>query len=422
MHFQLVIAAIIVLAFFKAPEAYANDRTPVGFGPHSRKWSAMGNTAARGAESVQYNPANLSFSQPFEIQYEASLISLSYAYSYPGFQDVEISKTTVIPFVGLSGKIGPSFAWGGYLIPIPEDSESAELQGVPTRKVSAIPVAVNVNQTGNGLGIKSGLGAALQISDAISAGAGLVYNKSGSLREVYSADIGLKVLTTTTETSETRLRLGVVYDSDLVAISLASVVFGSNETTGSEETFGLFGNKVADVGASTKFPLNISVGTELKLGKMGLLGDFAYHQWKAVYDQEKFDVFSTIDFMVGGRYSLSKSTGVFTSYAFFPGYKGDGLIASANPTGQEIAGMDIGEIDAISRNSVAGGIDFGLGRNQASVFANYQFGQRESFENGIAAGDHSLSVFYVGFSGQYQFGSSKTKSATKTTSKTKVKK
>jgi hypothetical protein len=381
-------------------QAQADARTPIGIGPHSRIWSGMGTTAVRGGEAVQYNPANLILSQPMEVQYELSALQINYGYTYPGTPTVEIDRTTVIPFLGGSGKLG-GFAAGAFVLPIPEDSEAVELNGIRTRKISDEPIEVTAKQSGNGLGLKSGLGAAARLSPRLSVGLSMVYEKSGSRREVLTPDTAAKVQTTVTESSELLVRAGGRWSTPSLVMTASIVPYGTISTIGSEETLGISGLVPKEIDETSRYPFALNSGAALRLGSFWLLGDIAYHRWKATANEDEVDIFSTIDFMLGGRWMLSPSSAVIGSYAFFPGYKGDGLVASRTGNNQEIKGMEIGELDAMSRHSVSGGFEFLLFDNRSTAFVNYQFADREVFADGVAAGEHRLRIIYVGLAGQY---------------------
>jgi hypothetical protein len=384
---------------------HAEPRTAVKYSGASAAWAGVGEASTRASESLESNPANLVLVKQTEVAAMLSNFSVDYSYEYPDEPAVKINKSEMVPHIGGAHRLPNGVVVGAFYLPVPEDAREVELNRVPTRELSSDPVSVRVEQTGDGMGHRLGVGAGYALGDGVAIGASLLYEREGLVREVYERLLGIKLRETKLRITDTKLNLGMrwVFDSQ-TNIYVSTILWGRVESIGTQSSFGLFGAAEDKIDEVERHPLNFDFAVEREFSdKLTSIGFLSWHGWEGEFDGDEIDAKDTIDFMAGLRYLLADQSQFNCALSHFSTRRGDGKIAASNGLDGTIAGLQIGELDELPLSAFSIGYGRVFRQTRVRAFWMHQWSDHDVGDDGVARGKHELSSNQIGISGVYTF-------------------
>jgi|GEM_PF-2822537 len=401
------LAQKISICFFTAAtiasSSGAEPRTVVKYSGATAAWAGVGEASTRVSECLESNPSHLVLVRQTDIAAMLSNFSVDYSYEYPDETEVEIQKSEIVPHVGVAHRLNNGVVVGAFYLPIPEDSREVELERVPTREISSEPVGVRVDQTGDGMGHRLGVGAGYALRDGVAVGASLLYEKDGLIRKVYERLLGIKLRETKLKITDTKLNLGGRWVLNTnTSIYASSVLWGRVESVGTESSFGLFGSGEESVDEVERYPFNFDLAVERDFSeKWAGIAFVSWHGWESEVDEDEVDANDTIDLMAGVRYVLADQSQVNFALSHFASRKGDGKISASNGLDGTIAGLQIGDLDDLPRSAFSVGYGRIFRQTRVRVFWLHQWSEHKVGDDGVARGKHELSSNQIGISGIY---------------------
>lgn len=387
-----------------APTASAQDALNLfPTGAEAKAHAGAGQLASREAPANYYNPANLIESKGMVTGYaELGILSLTYTYSYEGFDAVEVSKTTPLPFFGGTVKPLPALSIAVSLLPLPASSSEQKTENVPSREITAEPITVDAETKGTGLGYRLSLGAAYRFLETFGVGLSVVSSHSETRLTAYSHNDGMTLIETDKDTTTTQIILGLrgVALKGRATGALTLRLPSSTKTTG-ETRIKLIGDATTDASSETEGPLGIGFGIAGRVfGGLSPFFEVLYQGYEGIEETAKVGLEegavayqNTLDIGLGADFAWRGQT--FTAaLGLYDSPLADGVMKERADDGKELVGMKVQDVDKMPRKNLAGGWarSFLKGRLRVQSGLSYVFGSRSVAENARGYGDYDLTI------------------------------
>jgi hypothetical protein len=403
---------VLCLLLFAAGPASAQDMFSLFHeGAETKSHAGAGVVFARNAPASYYNPANLIEEKKGFTPYGSlDLLSLNYQYTHPGYDPVEVSVTTPVPFFGFAWRPEETLSdvtLAFSFLPIPSSSNERKIDKLPTRKFAgdseSEPVLMDVTTKGNGVGYRGSLGVSYRIMSGLGIGASVLFSKSGGTTTAKTHGSGEVLIVDRTESSSYGLLLGVRGSvlRGRVNSGLSVRMPSTNRGTGSTRYPALAGDAEAPKKSSSKGPMGIAAGFDALLSERIVpFAEVHYTNWSSirtqkrdqVFDEAEVDYFNTTDLILGTDL-LAAGMRFSLSYGIYQSSIGDGIMKSESEDDRELIGMEFQDVGGLPHNDVGAGCEFLAGTTRIQTGLLYVSGQREVWKKARGYGEYQISIF-----------------------------
>ncbi len=382
--------------------------------------SGAGQVYTRGAEAAFYNPANIIFSKRFEIYGDVSFLKVNYTYKHINEKYDPVNINVTAPPVDLGFTFKPNSRVSFGLLLIPKGTGSAQkIEKVPQKNpVVNDGTYLLYNIESGSAGYQAGLGASVKITKQWFLG--LSVNRISEKNTLIVTDAASDGSVPTIDAS-----FGGDFNQFLIGTRLQFAknkwtLAGTYKTSVTKTYQGTLGGAIAgkqakDYSGVGYIPSAVSLGTEVIVQKVGIMGEYQFSQWSAANSVVKpftpqatatTDYHDTHSFVGGIRYYLKKTV-LAGSFGYYPANVGYGTESLPNVPAKpdtDVTGVGFAQFDNFSRFVFATGLRHSLSK-AGFIFGafNYQNASRSVNEGYSGEGDHSLTVYQLTFAGGYKF-------------------
>lgn len=377
-----------------------------GTGAETKAAAGAGQVASRGAPATFYNPANLIESpKGVEPYFGLDVVSLSYAYEYPGFDPVAIERIVPIPFLGLAYRPEglDKLVIGGSFLPIPGSSGEQEIKKLPIRLVSTEPMLVDVaSKGGDELGYRGSLGAAFKVMSGLTVGAAVQLSAGSGSVEAKNSETQETVLRESSKSSTQATVFGIRGNAlkGRVAGVFTFRPGSTTKVTSRTELPTLGPEAVLDQSKTVDGPMAYGAGVEGRVWKgLSPFVEVYFEKWGALRSQERSsgideaeaDYFDTTDIMLGASYTDGPDK-ILGGYGIFQSHIGQGILASESADEKGLIGQEFRDIDGLPYDVWSVGYSGRFPRAQITTALSYTKGRREVWNKAKGYGSYELSL------------------------------
>ncbi len=408
-HLVLKFVAAIQLmgAVLQSSEAYAIDFILPGV--EAKAAAGAGQTVSRGASSLFFNPANVILTQNFEPEADLSFANITYSYQNANtgvFEPAVLGISTPTMSFGLGWRAKPDLAVGFEVLPLGLGS-SQEYFGAPVELSPGSVQALDVSR--KEIAAKIAAGGAYRFLKRFTFGFGVIVTSERSSLRTKNAGTERIMSEASYVGKSVQPNLGLRLD-----IGYGVVLGFSFKTSVTRAYQGTFSVNTAKEGSAEDFqigeytgkafdPSVLGAGVEWRILKYGFFADFTRKFWASGRtisksglgaDPREVDLKSTNDFVLGSKLWFANNHLVQFAVGSNAANSGNGSVIGADNATRDVAGVQLGQIEAIPRTILSGGYSYKIAPGRqfetAMMLVN---GQREIPAAYNQAGIFKLRVF-----------------------------
>jgi len=351
--------------------------------------------ASRRASAVLYNPANLALAPEGGHPYlEIGYASVDYSYEHPRFDQVVVRSTTPTATVGYSSSYRDGIYWGVVLFP--EQSAKMQAPGLPQDfGQGASPLEMRERRQV----LHSGLGLGYKVSRRLQLGLSVLgtYERNQVESNVDGSDENL--VDADYKTQYFRPRFGAHYTKGHVR--MVATFMPQHRVTYAGRSVTTFNINDDDAPPRSFEPAVVGAGVAYKVKRWVGQTDLNYRQWSKgrrsmrsflAEDSQEADLKDTLERGLSLAYRYDVANKLIVAAAQSPSPWGIGAAADAATGAREGAGF--GDVEGISRNTLAAGVTHAFGpkeRQSVTLAAFHSRGVRE-----VPASGDNVGYYQVG--------------------------
>ncbi|MEN9835100.1 MAG: hypothetical protein RL011_1293 [Pseudomonadota bacterium] len=388
---QLGVWVLLVHLGMSGSSAYAIDFILPGV--ESKAAAGAGQTVSRGASALFFNPANVILSQGIEPEADVSLAKITYSYQNADtdtFEPAVLGITTPTASFGGAWRATPTIALGLEVLPLGVGS-AQEYFGAPVEVTAGSTQAMDVSR--KEVAAKVAAGGAFRFLKRYTIGLGFIYTSERS--SIRTKNAGTERISTEASYAGRSLQpnLGARID-----VGYGAILGFSYRPAATRPYKGTLSINTAQEGSPTSFqsgdftgkaydPAALGAGVEWRFSDYGLFGDLVYKYWAAGRtisksglgaDPEEVDLVNTADWVIGGKYWFNTNHLAQLAIGINGANTGNGSQLSTEGNSRAVAGMQLGQTEAIGRTLLSAGYSYKLGPGrQIEAAAMILNGRRE---------------------------------------------
>ncbi|MBM4250511.1 MAG: hypothetical protein FJ146_00890 [Deltaproteobacteria bacterium] len=342
-------------------------------GVEAKAAAGAGQTVSRGASALFFNPANVILCQGVEPEADLSFAKITYSYQNAAtetFEPAVLGVTTPTASLGGAWRVDPSVALGMEVLPLGLGS-TQDYFGAPVEVTTGSFQAMDVSR--KEVAAKIAAGGAFRFLKRYTLGLGLIYTTERSSIRTKNAGTERVALEASYAGRSLQPNLGARIDVGygvIIGLSYRTPVTRAYKgslsiNTAPEDSPAAL--QSGDFKGVAFEPAALGVGVEWKFLNYGLFGDFVYKAWSAGRsvskgglgaDPAETDLINTTDLVIGGRYWIGNNHLAQFAIGLNGANVGNGSAISTDVNNRDVAGVQLGQTEAIPRLLLSGGYLF----------------------------------------------------------------
>jgi hypothetical protein len=326
---------------------------------------------------------------------ELSYADIAYAYTYPGYDQTDVVVKTPLLVSSAAQRVTDVLSVGIFLMPVPGGTSRLKVDDLPSRLLSDEPGLIDIaTSNGKKFGYVTALGGTISLP-IVELGVALRASESHSVLEISDGETEAPIVSARWSTQAIGMAVGA-----------RSYLFKSLQVGGTyhgrvaTRTAGRFDNEGGE-----EFDLKSSSGDRFSGSVAWVRGAFrpfaeaTYRRDKtsrgeadplAATSERQRELYDVTELATGATLRLTPQHSLTGGFGWYPSSVGNGTMASDG--GDELAGIQFGDLDAVSVQMFGVGARSAYGGMAFTASASLQQGRREVPESSRGQGVYEVSA------------------------------